>query len=150
MEHFLAKQWRDARRQKRGGGQVLLSLDEQDAEARYIIEPSHEIAPEHLYERKWALTLIDRAFQRLKDEFVTADKIRLFEVLQPFLTGNQAGSTYATIGEQLDMTEGAVKVAVHRLRARYGGLVREEIAQTVSSSDEVDEELNYLLQVLGR
>jgi RNA polymerase sigma factor (sigma-70 family) len=150
MEHFLAKQWRDARRQKRGGGQVLLSLDEQDAEARYLIEPAHEIAPEHLFERKWALTLIDRVFQRLKEEFVAANKLRLFEVLQPLLTGDRTDSTYAAIGTQLDMTEGAVKVAVHRLRARYGSLVREEIAQTVSSPDEVDQELNYLLQVLGR
>jgi len=150
MEHFLAKQWRDARRLKRGGGQRLQSLDEQHAEVRYLAEPSREMTAERVFERRWALTVIETAFHRLREEFVTANKQRLFETLQPFLTGEHATKTYGDIAVELDMTPGAVKVAVHRLRTRYGVLIRDEIAQTVSSAAEVDEELRYLMEVLGR
>lgn len=149
MEHFLAKQWRDARRLKRGGGQHVLSLDEENAEARYQLEPVDNLTAERLYERRWALILIETAFQRLREEFRASDKQPLFEALQPFLTGDRPDSTYAEVGVVLDRTAGAVKVAVHRLRARYGELIREEVAKTVATPGEVDEELRHLLRIVG-
>jgi len=150
MEHFLAKHWRDAHRLKRGGGQKIISLDETNAEGRYLIEPAIEATAEQMYERRWALTLIDLALKQLRSEFAAAKKLALFETLEPFLGGDRPDLTYSQAGAKLDMTEGAVKVAMHRLRARYGELVREEIAKTVSTPEEVDQELKYLIEVLGR
>ncbi len=149
MEHFLAKEWRDANRLKRGGGQTLISLDQEDPETRYKIEPVETLTAERIYERRWALTLIEQAMQRLRDEFVTVGKLPLFNALQGSLSGERGETTHAEIGAQLDMTEGAVKVAVHRLRKRYGEILREEIANTVSRPEEVDEELRYLLAVVS-
>jgi len=149
MEHFLAKEWRDAHRLKRGGGKTILSLDERDAEDRYRIEPAEPMTAERLYERRWALTLLDQAMQRLRAEFEAADKLPLFEVLQIFLSGERPGVTQAQAGGRLNMSEGAMNVAVHRLRRRYAELLREEIGNTVSSPDEVDEELRYLRSVVS-
>ncbi len=150
MEHFLAKQWRDARRLKRGGGQKILSLDEQTAEQRYKLEPTETLTAEHLYERRWALTLLEQTMQALRAEFASAEKLPLFERLQVFLTSERSGETYAETARALNMTEGAVKVAVHRLRQRYGELVRSEIRNTVSTAEELEDELRYLLSVLAR
>ncbi|HZR20421.1 MAG TPA: ECF-type sigma factor [Verrucomicrobiae bacterium] len=150
MEHFLAKHWRDSHRLKRGGGHLILSLDERGAEECYQMEPFAGLTAEHLYERRWALTLIEQALRRLRQEFAAADRSALLEALQPFLSADRADLTYAQVGSRLDMSEGAVKVAVHRLRARYGELVREEIGKTVASPEEVDQELRYLIEVIGR
>jgi len=150
MEHFLAKHWRDSHRLKRGGGHTIVSLDDQSAEQRYRAEPAQESTAEHLFERRWALTLIEEGLKRLRQEFAGIKKLALLEALQPFLTGERPDLTYAQVGAQLDMSEGAVKVAVHRLRARYGELLREEIAKTVASPDEVDQELRYLIEVISR
>jgi RNA polymerase sigma factor (sigma-70 family) len=149
MEHFLAKQWRDSNRLKRGGGHTLLSLDDPSAEARYQVEPGGEATAQHLFERRWALTLIEEALGRLREEFTAARKLSLFEALKPFLSGDRAELTYAEVGARLDMGEGAVKVAVHRLRARYGELVRGEVAKTVADPAEIGGELRYLIEVLG-
>lgn len=150
MEHFLAKHWRDAHRLKRGGGQTIISLDDSTAEQRYRAEPAQESTAEHLYERRWALTLIEQTLRRLRQEFTEVKKLPLLEALQPFLSGDRPDLSYAQVGARLDMSEGAVKVAVHRLRARYGELLREEIAKTVSRPDEVDQELRYLIEVISR
>lgn len=150
MEHFLAKHWRDTHRLKRGGGRTILSLDDHTAEERYRFEPAQPATAEDIYERRWALTLIDRALSRLRQEFSDAGKLALLEALQPFLSGDRRDLTYAQTGARLDLSEGAVKVAVHRLRARYGELVREEIARTVSKISEVDEELRHLIEVISR
>jgi RNA polymerase sigma factor (sigma-70 family) len=150
MEHFLAKEWRDARRLKRGGGQAVFSLDEVDAENRYRIEPEEPMTAERIYERRWAMMLLDQALQRLRGEFVEAKKAAVFEALQIFLSGERPDVTQEQAGERLGMTKGAVNVAVHRLRKRYGELLREEIAETVSSPDGVEEELRYLQKVLNR
>jgi RNA polymerase sigma factor (sigma-70 family) len=150
MEHFLAKHWRDSHRLKRGGGHTILSLDDDTAEGRYRIEPAQEATAERMFERRWALTLINQALERLRGEFLLAKRLPLFEALQPFLSGDRPDMTYAQSGAQLDMSEGAIKVAVHRLRARYGELVREEIAKTVASADEVEQELRYLIEVISR
>ncbi len=149
LEHFLAKEWRDANRLKRGGNHVILSLDQCDAENRYLVEAVDNVTAEHIYERRWALTLLNQAMNRLRDEFAGAGRLALFEALESSLTGEGANSTYAKLGAKLDMTEGAVKVAVHRMRSRYGELVRAEIADTVSATEDVDDELRHLLATLA-
>ena len=144
LEHFLANQWRDARAQKRGGGQTLLSLDDAAAETRYHLEPVDCDTPEKIYERRWALTLLEQTLSRLREECRATDKTQLFDELKGVLSGEESERTYAEIAARLGMTEGAVKAAVHRLRQRYGTLLREEIAQTVASPEEIDEEIRHL------
>ena len=150
LKRFLANQWERAQAQKRGGGITIASVNETDAESRYQVEPADEATPEQLFERRWALTLLDQVFHRLQGEYRSSGKTELFDRLQVFLSGDQRLIPYAEVGTSLGMSEGAVKVAVHRLRKRYGELLREEIAQTVSSPQEVDEELRYLVAALGR
>ncbi|MBI3868391.1 MAG: sigma-70 family RNA polymerase sigma factor [Verrucomicrobia bacterium] len=149
MEHFLAKEWRDARRLKRGGGQPLISLDDDTAENRYRLEPAESMTAERIYERRWAMTLLDRTLASLREEFVSNGKTALFENLQGALTGAADAPAYAELAGRLDMTEGAIKVAVHRLRQRYAQLLRAEISRTVADPAEVDGELRHLLTVLS-
>jgi len=144
MKHFLSKQRERARAKKRGGGRIPISLDFRDAENRYKLEPADELTPERVYERRWALTLLDQVLGRLEREFAEAGKRNLFERLKEYLTGKTGLSPYHSVAEELAMTEGAVKVAVHRLRRRYRELLKEEIAQTVTEPDEIDEELREL------
>jgi RNA polymerase sigma-70 factor (ECF subfamily) len=146
--HFLANRSRAARAAKRGGGKVTLSLDFATAEARYEREPSHELTAERIFERRWALTLLDNAVTRLRDEYAQADKLRVFDHLKDCLGGGPDAAPYKQLAEQLDMTEGAVKVAVHRLRRRCRELLRAEIAETVASPEEIDDELRALFAVL--
>jgi RNA polymerase sigma-70 factor (ECF subfamily) len=148
LEHFLARQWTKAHAQKRGGGKAALSLDGMDAENRYLLEPAHELTPEKIFDRRWATTLLDKAMSRLREECVADDKGNLFSKVESFLSGEKGEASYADIGAALKMSEGAIKVAVHRLRQRYGELVRAEIAQTVATPDQADEELRYLFAVL--
>ncbi len=148
LEHFLAREWTRAHAQKRGGGQPLFSLDETDAENRYLREPADELTAEKIFDRRWATTLLDQAMARLREECLASQKGDLFEKTQNYLSGEKGEASYADIAASLDMSEGAVKVAVHRLRQRYGELVRAEIAQTVTSPEEVDEELRYFFAVL--
>lgn len=149
MEHFLAKEWRDANRLKRGGGRVIVSLDECDAEGRYRVDAVENVTAERIYEQRWALALLETAMKNLHAEFIAADRRPLFEALEVYLTGERANATYAAVAVKLDMTEGAVKVAVHRMRARYGELVRAEIAHTVARPEDVDDELRHLLSTLS-
>jgi RNA polymerase sigma-70 factor (ECF subfamily) len=149
MEHFLANEWHKDNCLKRGGGQKPISLDEQQAERRYQVEPADTLTPERIYERRWAAALLDRVLERLRQEFAESGKGALFEALQVFLSGGRAEISQAQAGAALGMSEGAVNVAIHRLRKRYGALLREEVAHTVSTPDEVDEELRYLLAVVS-
>jgi RNA polymerase sigma-70 factor (ECF subfamily) len=148
LEHFLAREWTRAHAQKRGGGQPLFSLDETDAENRYLREPAHELTAEKIFDRRWATTLLDQAMARLREECLASQKGELFEKTQNYLSGERGEASYADLAVSLGMSEGAIKVAVHRLRQRYGELVRDEIAQTVATPGEVDEELRYLFAVL--
>ena len=148
LNHFLADQWHRTRAAKRGGGQALIPLDEADAEARYRREPADPADAERLYERRWALTLLNRVLERLQAEFAAEGKTRLFEPLQPFLLGEKTGRTYAEVAVDLRTTEGAVKMTVLRLRQRYRELLWDEIAQTVGVPEEVESELRYLRSVL--
>jgi RNA polymerase sigma-70 factor (ECF subfamily) len=148
LEHFLAREWTRAHAQKRGGGKAVFSLDELNAENRYLLEPADELTADKIFDRRWATTLLDQAMSRLREECAAGGKGDLFEKAQNYLAGEKGEASYAEIAAALNMSEGAVKVAVHRLRQRYGELVRAEIAQTVAISEEADEELRYLFAVL--
>ena len=147
-KHFLSKERDRAKAQKRGGGRKVLPLDFEAGERRYSLEPTHEATAEKVYERRWALTLLDQVFARLRNEFDRAGKRNEFDHLKVYLTGEATTLSYRDVAAELGMTEGAVKVAVHRLRRRYRELVREEIAHTVAGPDEVAEELRRLFAAL--
>jgi RNA polymerase sigma-70 factor (ECF subfamily) len=144
FQRFLAKEHARAAAQKRGGDRPLMSLELQDGEHRYGHEPADPSTPETLYERRWALTLLEQALARLRQEFTASGKERLFEALKGTLTGDGTGEPYERIGRDLGLSEPAVKTAAHRLRRRYQELLRAEVAQTVASPEEVDDELRDL------
>ena len=148
LEHFLAREWTKAHAKKRGSGQRPRSLDEQDAEGRYLREPAHELTPESLFDRRWATALLETAMNKLREECIDARKGELFEGVKGQLSGEKGEGSYAEVAGALQMSEGAVKVAVHRLRRRYGELIRAEVAQTVGGPEEVEEELHYLFNTL--
>ena len=143
LKRFLANEWRSRFTIKRGGGQPLISLSVELAESRYEIEPEDQRSPDLLFDRQWATTLLELVFKRLKQEYAEAGKESIFNVLQNGIAKG-TGLSHAEAAGQLGMTEGAVKVTVHRLRARYRHILREEIAMTVSSADEIDGEIRHL------
>lgn len=148
LKNFLAKEHEKAGRQKRGGGATHLSLDFQDAEGRYLHEPSHEQAPDLIFEREWAKALLQRVLLRLREEFVTAGQQERFDGLCPHLVEPEESASYAETAARLGLSEGAVKTAMHRLRARYRELYREEIAKLVGGPNEVDAEIQHLFRTL--
>jgi len=145
VQRFLLNEFDSRVALKRGGGVVIEALDGRDAERRYSREPSHQTTPEAIYERRWALTVLDRALERLK-----AAAPAHFEQLTPFLTGDAERGAYEQVAPRLGMSEGALKVAVHRLRRQYQESLRAEIAQTVGSESEIEGEIKYLLEILSR
>jgi RNA polymerase sigma factor (sigma-70 family) len=149
LKHFLANEWDKARAQKRGGGQRLISIDANHAETSYAIEPADQMTAEKIFERRWALTLLEQVMQQLREDYVRDGKTRLFEELKSTLTGASRSAPYAEIAARLAMSEGAVKVAVHRLRQRYRELLRAEIAHTVASPAEVEDEIRNLFATLS-
>jgi RNA polymerase sigma-70 factor (ECF subfamily) len=149
VRHFLANERDRAMAQKRGGGRATLSLDFQDAESRYRQDGSAGMTAEALYERQWALTLLREVLDRLRDEWHSAGRGRLFEAVEGFLIGESEPKGYEGAAAELGMTAGAVRVAVHRLRRRYRELVREEIARTVADPAEIDGEIRDLFRALG-
>jgi RNA polymerase sigma factor (sigma-70 family) len=151
MKHFLANQKRRQRAQKRGGQQPTISLDFHSGEDRYRqIEPVDNLTPERLYERRWAMTLLDLVLGRLCEEFVAAGRLKLFEALKQFLAGGaQRSQTYSDVAQQLGMTEGAVKMAAHRMRRRYRELLKAEISRTTFGAEAMEDELCELLAALG-
>jgi RNA polymerase sigma factor (sigma-70 family) len=148
LRHFLANEWDRSQAQKRGGGQTVLPISTVDAESRYRLEPWHDLTPERLFERQWALTVLDQVLLRLRAGFAAEGKETVFNRLKQFLTGGRESGSYAQVAADLEMSEGAVKTAVHRLRRRYRQLLRDEIAQTVAGPEEVDGEIEYLLACL--
>lgn len=148
-KHYLGHERGRARAQKRGGGRHFFSLDFDDGEARYRAEPSHTLTPEKLFARRWALTLLDEVLARLREEFSEKGKNRLFEHLRVFLVGEKKSIPYRRVAEEVGMTEGAVKVAAHRLRSRFRELVREEIARTVDDPEAVKDEIRELFAALA-
>ena len=148
MKHFLSDQRDLARAQKRGGNRVLLSLDQKDAEDRYLVEPSHDENPEVLFEKQWARTLLNHILDRLRSVYADLGKEEVFEHLHPFLAWNSKESNYQEAAPKLGMTEKTAQVAVFRMRKRFGELLRAQIAETVSSPDEVPAELNHISNIL--
>jgi DNA-directed RNA polymerase specialized sigma24 family protein len=149
LKHFLANEWDRAKSQKRGGGVMLLSLDWQDANARYQIEPVDNLSPDKLYDRAWAVTLLTRVLARLRDENATEDKASLFEQLKGFLMVGTSAIPYGEAAARLALSEGAVRVAVHRLRRRYRELLRLEISQTLADSAQIGEEMKTLFSAFA-
>ena len=147
MKHFLLNEWDRASAEKRGGGAAAISLDALTAEQRYALEPADTASAEKLYDRCWALALLDRALARLRAEFAAADKARLFEELKVAIIDGAAPC--GEIAARLGLSESTVKSAAHRLRLRYRELVRGEIADTVPLSGEIDDELANLFAALG-
>jgi len=148
-EHFLAKQHIRAEALKRGGDHVIVSIDAVEAEGRFGREPAHDLTAERLFERTWALTLLDRVLGLLRDEYRQAGRGDLFDLLKVVLSDGPGAIRYATIASEMGTTEGAVGVAVHRLRKRYGTLLHEEIAATVGDPSEVEDEVRALLTAVG-
>lgn len=144
LKHFLANEWDRANRQKRGGGVTTLSLNWQSGDTRYQIDPADTLSPDKLYDRAWAVTLLERVITRLREESLADTKAKLFEQLKPFLMVGKSAIPYAEAARALELTEGNVRVAVHRLRRRYRELLREEISQTLSNPAQVDEEMRAL------
>ena len=148
FKHFILNDAQARRAEKRGGGIPALSLEFDTAEGRYVLEPPDTRTPEAIFDRHWAMTVLDLSLRRLEREAVEEGRGLEFDLLKPSLLGESAEGGYAAIARALDMTEGAVKVAVHRLRRRFREMVRQEIAQTVTTEAEIDEEVRYLLTAL--
>ena len=146
LDHFLVNEWKRATAVKRGGGAGTFSLDAVEAEARYQLEPVDGETPESLYDRRWAATVLERVRGRLREEFARQGKTEVFAALEPCLTGGEEMLPYAELMVRLDMKPSALKMAVHRLRKRFGELLREEIAQTVARPEEVDAEIRHLIE----
>ncbi len=149
LKHFLANEWDKTQAQKRGGGAEHLSLNWQDADERFHLDPPDPTNPERLFDREWALALLDRVIGRLAAECARDGKADLFTQAKGFLTVSSAAIPYREAARRLGMDEGALRVAVHRLRKRYRELLRDEIAQTLAEPGQVDEELRSLLAALA-
>jgi DNA-directed RNA polymerase specialized sigma24 family protein len=149
LKRFLANEWDKTQAQKRGGGKAPLSIDFVDAEGRYSLEPGHELTAQKVFERRWALTVLERTLAGVAAEFTQSGRGELFEALKVYLVGEAGAPPYAQTAERLDMTEGALKVAVHRLRERYRAALRKEIAATVTDEADVDQEIAELFAALA-
>ena len=147
LKNYLANEWDKQRAQKRGGGQTPLSLDFENAEGLYQLEPADERTPEEIYNRRWALTQVDRAIHELRGEMVKMGHPDRFEALKGFLTGESEETPYAEVAESLGLNKGAVRTAVHRMRRRFGALLRRQVAQTLADEKDVDREIRYLLSI---
>jgi RNA polymerase sigma factor (sigma-70 family) len=150
MDRFLADEWAKIRALKRGGGRKDIPIQLDTAETRYGVEPADTRTPEQTFEYRWALTLLNEVVSQLESEYRARDQAALFAQLKPCLVGDRAAQPYAELAAGLGMEEGAVRVAVHRLRQRYRELLRTEIASTVASPGEVDAEMHHLFKVLAR
>jgi RNA polymerase sigma-70 factor (ECF subfamily) len=150
VKHFIANEHQRAIAQKRGGGAKVLSFDPGDAESRYQREPSHDLTPEHVFERRWALLLIERTLENLAAEMQARGKSKEFARLRPFLVEEASDDSYRAAGGDLGMSEGAVKVLIHRLRRRFRDHLRGAIAETVASPEDVDDEIQHLFTCLAR
>ena len=149
LTKFLSNEWDKRRTLKRGGRNQILSLDEMAAEELYRLEPVEPASPEKLFDRRWAATLVEGVLTRLREEYRARGKLELLAQLEPGLTQEAAPGGYAQWSGTLGLSEGAVRVALHRLRRRFGELLREEIAQTVTGPAEVDEEIRQLFQAIS-
>lgn len=148
LKRFLANAHDYSQAAKRGGGRIVVPLDSQLAEERLAQEAAVQQTPETVFERRWAVAVLDEALNRLRNSLVAAGKTQHFEVLHPFLSREPAEGEYAAAGERLDMSPGAVGVAVHRLRQRYREILRSTVADTLRDPKEVEDELKHILNAL--
>lgn len=149
LKNFLADERDRERAKKRGGGRRVFSLDFENAEGRYALEPADRLSPQKVFERSWALTVLERTMARLQVEADTEKKRKMFDDLKVYLTAKESSLPYCDAAKDLGMSEGAIRVAVHRLRRRYRELLRDEIAQTVSTEEEIDQEIRDLFSALA-
>jgi RNA polymerase sigma factor (sigma-70 family) len=149
LKYFLSDQRDRAQAKKRGGGKNIISLSIQNAEDQYTLEPAIQLSPEQLFEKSWALTVLERTMNRLETEMADKNKQKLFDYLKVYLTTDKDTIPYQDMAAELEMTEGSVRVAVHRLRRQYKKLLRDEIAQTVGGKDQIDEEMESLFAALA-
>jgi RNA polymerase sigma-70 factor (ECF subfamily) len=147
--HYLARHHERERAARRGGGRVAIPIDALAAESRFGGEPAHDLTAERLFERRWALTLLDRVLAGLDAEMARSDKRVLYERLRPALAGDDEAPRYLLVADELGLSVGAVKMAAHRLRARYRQRLRDEIGRTVADPSEIDAEIRDLLATLG-
>ena len=149
LKRFLANEWDKQRAQKRGGRVQIVSIDEELAESRFAAEPANNLQPDLIFDRQWAVTLLDRTMTNLQTEYVASGRAKLFELLRGCLGREESALPYATIAAQLNLTEAAVKMAVQRLCARYREILRAEIADTVATPAEIEEEIRHLFSTFG-
>ena len=147
FRHMMANERRNAAREKRGGGEQVFSLDEQDAEGRYLLDPADATTPERIFERRWAETVLARVLDRLEAEY-TGHAMR-FEDLKVFLVEARGTAAFAEVAARMGVTEAALKSVVHRMRRRYAELFRDEVAHTVENPAEVEEEIRHMFTVLS-
>ena len=148
LKHFLADEWSKSSALKRGAGKTVLSIDAARAEEQYALEPADTDSPDRLYEKRWALTVLDNVLEALREDYAKTGQGKVFDALQKFLAWNSGGEAYREVAAELGMKESAVRVAIFRLRRRYGDLLRAQIADTVASPEEVPAELDYLFSLL--
>jgi len=149
LKRFLANEWDRRHTQKRGGFSPVVSIDQELAESRFASEPAHNLQPDVLFDRQWAMTLLERTMSRLHEEYVATGRAKLFEFLRGCLAKDESALPYAEIAARLNLTEAAVKMAVQRLRVRYREILRAEIGDTVASSEEIEEEIRHLFASFG-
>jgi RNA polymerase sigma factor (sigma-70 family) len=149
LKHFLSNERDKARAKKRGGGQVLVPLDCSTAETQYRHEPADTLTPDKAFERQWAMALLERTMARLREAYAADGRSALFDQLKSTLTEARGSVPYAALGARLDLSEAAVKMAVHRLRRRYREVLREEVAETVARPEEVEDELREVFRVFS-
>ncbi|MBI2925522.1 MAG: sigma-70 family RNA polymerase sigma factor [Verrucomicrobia bacterium] len=148
VRHFLSAERRREAAAKRGGGQSHVPLDELLAEKKYRLEPATTVTPEKLFERSWAMTLLQRVREQLREHYAQAGKLERFTKLETFIPGSGERRSYAEVGAELGLSEGALRVELTRLKQTYRKLLRTEIAHTVSTPAEIDEELRHLIEVM--
>ncbi|MHB1155879.1 MAG: RNA polymerase sigma factor [Phycisphaerales bacterium] len=148
LQYFLSNERNKQQAQKRGGGRSPVPLENAEAEHRYIHEPMDELTPERLFERRWALTVLEQTLDHLRQEYIDRGKTAMFDVLKPALVADPRGAGYRQLAEQLNQTEGSIKTHIHRMRLRYGELLRREITRTVMDGGQIDDELKYLMKCL--
>ena len=149
LKRFLISEWHRGNRQKRGGEHEIISIDGLDTENRYASEPVEKLTPEKLFDRRWARALLDQVMSVLEAEFSTASKAQVFKELKPLLSGDETELSYRDIAYRLGMSEGTLRVAVHRLRQRYRQLLRAEIGRTVDTPGAIDDEIRELFNAVS-
>ena len=149
LKRFLANEWNREQAKKRGGGLIFFSLEFTGAEGRYLKEPMHEVTPEKVFHRGWSLTILERTLGRLREEHAELGDSLDFDRLKTYLTGDAPRGSYSRLAAEIGLTEGAARVAVHRMRRRFGDLLRAEIRETVANEQEVDDEIRFLFEAVG-